>query len=70
MIAWYAVCAEVDGAFDVELVPFGAAEDRMMGLGDVGRDLAKLEEKIEDRAELAEGDSTGDDAMRSLAGEE
>lgn len=43
--------------------------DRMIGLGEVGRDLARFEEKKEFFADMTEGDSTGELSMRSLAGE-
>lgn len=41
----------------------------MIDLGEVGRDLAKFEEKNEVFAEMTEGDSPGELTMRSLAGE-
>lgn len=40
-----------------------------MGFGEVGRDLARLEVKDEDLADMIEGDSAGELTMRSLAGE-
>jgi len=65
------VCDEVDGGIDagVGKVSIRSPPERMMGFGEVGRDLARLEAKDEDLADIIEGDSAGELTIRSLPGE-
>lgn len=67
------VCVVVDGTLspeDEEGWSDEALPDSKIGLGEVGRDLARLEAKNDVLAEAAEGDSAGELTIRSLAGDE